>query len=111
MVIVNGQIYRRNRRALRVANECPPLPERDTPMPLHSREASSTSLPPVDDNVALNGDSPHREDPVVLHDTPSDDMSPSRVVSSPARVDTSPVRRGTRARNFKVPSYLADYQP
>ena len=110
MVIVNGQIYRRNRRALRVANECPPLPEHETSMPLHSREAA-TILPPVDDNVPLNGDSPHREDPVVLHDTPSDDMSPSRVVLSPARVDTSPVRRGTRARHFKLPSYLAEYQP
>ena len=51
----------------------------------------------------------HREDPVVMHDTPSDDVPPSRVVSSPARVETSPVRRGTRAR--KLPSYLADYQP
>ena len=56
LVIVNGQMYRCNRRALRVVNECPPLPERDTPMPLHSREAL-TSLPPVDDNVPLNEDS------------------------------------------------------
>ena len=108
LVIVNGQMYRRNRRALRVVNECPPLPERDTTMPLHSREAA-TILPPVVDNVPLNGDSPHREDPVVMHDTPSDDVSPSRVVSSPTRVETSPVRRGTRAR--KLPAYLADYQP
>ena len=107
LVIVNGQTYRRNRRALRVVNECPPLPERETPMPLHSREAS-TSLPLVDDNVPLNGESPHREAAVVMHDTPAD-MSPSRVVSSPTRVETSPVRRGTRAR--KVPAYLADYQP
>ena len=79
LVIVNGRMYRRNRRALRVVNDCPPLPERDTPMPQHSREASTT-LPPVDGNVPLNGDSPHREDPVVMHDTPSDDVSPSRVV-------------------------------
>ena len=107
LVIVNGQMYRHKRRALRVVNKCPPLPERDTPMPLHSREAS-TSLPPVDDNVPLNGDSPHREDPVVMHDTPSDDVSPSRAVSSPTRVETSLVRRGTRAR--KLPAYLADYQ-
>ena len=108
LVIVNGQTYRRNQRALRVVNECPPLPERDTPMPQHSREPA-TMLPPVDDNVPLNGDSPHREDPVVMHDTPADDVSPSRVVSSPTRVETSPVRRGTRAR--KLPAYLADYQP
>ena len=108
LVVVNVQIYRRNRRALRVVNECPPLPVRDTAMPLHSREAP-TSLPPVDDNIPLNVDLPHREDPVVMHDTPSDDVSPSRVVSSPTRVETSPVRRGTRAR--KLPAYLADYQP
>ena len=108
LVIVNGQMYKRNRCALRVVNEYPPLSERDTPMSLHSREAA-TSLPPVDDNVLLNGDSPHREDPVAMHDTPSDDVSPSRVVLSPTRVETSPVRRGTRAR--KLPSYLADYQP
>ena len=55
VVLVNGQMYRRNRRALRVVNECPPLPDHDTPMPLHSREAA-TILPPVDDNVPLNGD-------------------------------------------------------
>ena len=53
LVIVNGRMYRRIRRALRVVNDCPPLPERDTPMPLHSREASTT-LPPVDGNVPLN---------------------------------------------------------
>ena len=52
LVIVNGQMYRRNRRALRVVNECPPLPERDTPMPLHLREAA-TILLPVDDNVSI----------------------------------------------------------
>ena len=65
LVIVNGQIYRHNRCALRVVNEYPPLSERDTPMSLHSREAA-TSLPPVDDNVPLNGDSPHREDTVAM---------------------------------------------
>ena len=108
LVIVNGQMYRRNRRALRFVNECPPLHERDTPMPLHSREAS-TSLPPVNDNVPLNGEPPHREDPVVMHGTPSNDVSPSRAVSSPIRVETAPVRRGTRAR--KLPAHLADYQP
>ena len=108
LVIVNGRMYRRNRRALRVVNDCPPLPERDTPMPLHSREASTT-LPPVDGNVPLNGVSPHREVPVVMHDTPSDDVSPSRVVYSPTRVETLAVCRGTRAR--KLPAYLADYQP
>ena len=107
LVVVNGQMYRRNRRALRVVNECPPLPVRDNGMPLHSREAS-TSLPPVDDNVPLNGHSPHREDPVVMHETPSDDVSPSRVVSSTTRVETSHVRGGTRAR--KLPAYLDDYQ-
>ena len=108
LVIVNGQTYRRNRRALRVVKECPPLHERDTPMPLHSREAS-TSLSPVDDNVPQNEDAPHHEDPVVMHDTPSDDVSPSRAVLAPTRVETSPVRRRTRAR--KLPAYLADYQP
>ena len=76
LVIGNGRMYRRNRRALRVVNDCPPLLEHDTPMPLHSREASPT-LPPVDGNAPLNGDSPHREDPVVMHDTPFDDVSPS----------------------------------
>ena len=108
LVIVNGQTHRRNRHALRVVNECPPLPERDTPMPLHSREAS-TILPPVDDNVPQNGDSSHHDDPVVPHDTPSIDVSPSRAVLAPTRVETSHVRRGTRAR--KLPAYLADYQP
>ena len=108
LVILNGQTYRRNRRALRVVNECPPLPERDTPMPLHSREASA-SLPPVDDNVPQSEDAPHHEDPVVMHDMPSIDVSPSRAVLAPTRVETSPVRRGTRAR--KLPAYLADYQP
>ena len=108
LVVVNGQTYRRNRRALRVVNECPPLPERDTPMPLHSREASK-SLPPVDDNVPQNEDAPHHEDPVAMRDTPSIDVSPSRAVLAPTRVETSPVRRGTRAR--KLPAYLADYQP
>ena len=83
-----------------VVNECPPLPVRDTGMHLHSREAS-TSLPPVDDNVPLNGDSPHREDPVVMHDTASDDVSPSRVVSSPTRIETSHVRRGTEPENHQ----------
>ena len=53
-VIVDGQMSRRNRRALRVVNECPPPPERDTQMPLHSREAA-TILPPVDDNDPLRG--------------------------------------------------------
>ena len=108
LVTVNGQTYRRNRRALRVVNECPPLPERDTPMPLYSREASA-SLPPVDDNVPQNEDAPHHEDPVVMHDTTSIDVSPSRAVLAPTRVETSPVRRGTRAR--KLPAYLADYHP
>ena len=50
LVIVNGQMYNCNRCALRVVEECPPLPEHDTPMPLHLREAA-TSLPPVDDNI------------------------------------------------------------
>ena len=77
-------------------------------MPLHSREAS-TSLPHVDDNVPQNGELPHHDDPVVPHDTPSIDVSPSRAVLAPTRVETSPVRIGTRAR--KVPAYLADYQP
>ena len=108
LVIVNGQTYRRNRRALRVVNERPSLPERDTPMPLHSREAS-ISLPPVDDNVPQIEDAPHHEDPVVMHDTPSIDVSPSRAVLAPTRVETSPARRGTRAR--QLPAYLADYQP
>ena len=94
-------MYRRNRFTLRVVNECPPLHARESTMPLHSREAS-TSLPPVDDNVPSNGDSLHREDLVVI-----DDVSSSRVVSSPARLES--VRRGTRSR--KLPSYLADYKP
>ena len=69
LVIVNEKIYRGNRRALRVINECP-LPDPET-MPLHSREASTT-LTPVNDNVPLNGYLPQREGPVVMHDTPSD---------------------------------------
>ena len=73
------------------------------------RSVDKPSLSPVDGNVPLNGDSPHRDDPVVMHNTPSDDVSHYRVMSSPTRVETSPVRRGTRAR--KLPAYLADYQP
>ena len=104
LVLVDGQTYRRNRRALRAVNESAPQPECEIPKsPLSQAADEIASTPfPSDDSVPMVEDHPPREDPVLMKSTPQRDLSSDRV-------DSSPVRRSRRAR--KPPTYLADYQP
>jgi len=95
VVRIDGQTYRRNRRALRVVTES--LPERE-------RELCENTI-----------DLP-RKTGATLHSTPPREESPEReepmpASDSPPHVGSSPVlvRRGTRSR--KLPAYMTDYQP
>ena len=107
LVLVDGQTYWRNRRALRAVNESAPQPECEeceipkSPLSQAAGEIASTPFR-SDDSVPMVEDHPSWEDPVLMKSTPQRDLSSDRV-------DSSPVRRSRRAR--KPPTYLADYQP
>ena len=96
VVLVQGHTYRRH---LRVVYENLPLPASEpwevsaNPLPLEAGSMSRT--PPRAETRMPMSESPPSEEPVPMKDTP------------PLRVDSTPVRRGTRTR--KPPTYLADY--
>ena len=100
VVLVQGHTYRCNRRHLRVVYENLPLPDSEpwemsaNPLPLEAGSMSRT--PPRAETRMPMSELPPSEEPVPMQDTP------------PPRVDSTPVRRGTRTR--KPPVYLADYQ-
>ena len=100
VVLVQGHTYRRNRRHLRVVYENLPLPDSEpwevsaNPPPLEAGSMSHT--PPRAETRMPISELPPSEEPVPMQDTPL------------PRVDSIPVRRGTRTR--KPPAYLADYQ-
>ena len=115
-VLVNGYVYRRNRRALRVVNESlPPLPESE---PLTSstdlsdlpREASCTTR---HDRSSGPEESPRREESSPLVESPSCGDASHRedvesVPATTARASPTQMRREPRTR--RPPAYLADYQ-
>ena len=102
VVLVQGHTYRRNRRHMRVVYENLPLPDSEpwevsaNPPPLEAGSMSRT--PPRAETRMPMSELPPSEEPVSMQDTPP----------PPPRVDSTPVRRGTRTR--KPPAYLADHQ-
>ncbi|KAK2174532.1 hypothetical protein NP493_797g01041 [Ridgeia piscesae] len=89
-----------NRRHLLLVYEDLPLPDsepwemRENPLPLEAGPMSRTTTHAETRMPML--ELPPSEKPMPIQDTP------------PPRVDSTPMRRGTRTR--KPPAYLADYQ-
>lgn len=102
-VLINGHVYRRNRRALRVVDERLPasLLDSSRAAPSTHREESRPEESPSWEDSAPPDDSPTHEDASCREDV---ELTPV----TPARVTPSPTRRETRAR--RPPAYLADYQ-
>ena len=124
VVLVQGHTYRRNRRHLRVVYENLPLPDSEpwemstNPPSLEAGSMSRTppraetrmplsELPPSEEPVPMS-ELPPSEEPMPMSESPPSEEPVPMQDTPPPRVDSTPVRRGTRTRT--PPAYLVDYQ-